>query len=376
MGKQKGVKHMDGKSCDLCENLESIKCYVDYWNYIVSYLYKAESINKECYRRLTEILTDEEMKETLHDFKFNVLNFQIEVNGLQKSFEMLRDKHIRRDTGYLGHPDGQEFDQKHAVNTKKYVDRFYNSAPFYIVLHQMFRDCCPQLHLILEEKRHFQRFGKRQGLYGDYYCISPIIDLIVFNAARGDFYKRPPKDLTEKIEYVYDESGRLLMCMWYRNNDSLYTIELFLYSELYIIRLAYDSYSQDDFRLGDIVIQTYQGELISSLEHTYFSPYGIIWEMETEKYIYIDGKIGEEWEEHYIFPGTGEAWFELVCPRNQRIFEWNSDGYIYGFRCREWLGDGLIRNTDDDHICEISDKKKKTTGKEAGRWRRPNYFRE
>lgn len=376
MGKQKGVKHMDGKSCDLCENLESIKCYVDYWNYIVSYLYKAESINEECYRRLTEILADEEMKETLHDFEFNVLNFQNEVDELQESLELLEDKHIRRDTSDLGLPDGREFHQKYAVNTKKYVDRFYNSAPFYIVLHQMFRDYCPQLHVILEEKRHFQRFGKRQGLDGDYYCVSPVVDLIVTNVTRGDFYKRSPKDITGKIEYVYDEGGRLLMSMWHKNNDSLYTIELFFYSNLYIIRLIYDSYSQEGFRLGDIAIQTYQGELISSIDHAYFSPYGIIRKVLSERYIYVDGRVREEWEEHYIFPGTGASWFEVVCARRQHIFEWNNDGYIYGFRYSEWLGDGLLRKSADNHIVEISDKKGKTTGKEAGRWRRPNYFRE
>ena len=365
---------MNKNLMDISGHQDSTKYYADYWHYIVSHLNKTRLINDKCYRSLGEILSSVKVKSILNYMNFSASNMQKDIDDLQKSFKLLQHMLDRRGLVFSERPDYRNFFGKFAVNTEKYIDDFFELAPLYLVLYQMFKDSYIQLYLILESKKQLKRFGKQQLLYGGFYCISAITDLITTNVSRGDFYKRSPKDLTEKVEYVYDENGNLLMCKWHRDNDSLHYIELFIYSEQQIIRLGFESNGNEGFSLIDIVLQTYQDNLICSYHHTIFSSEGIIRRMMDEKYIYMNGRITEGWEEDYYFPGLSEKSFEFLNSRKQYIFKWNNYGFISGYRFSEWLGDGLLRTSLANHIVEISDKKKQTTGKDAPRWKRPNYF--
>ncbi|MDC7290465.1 hypothetical protein NXH76_21995 [Blautia schinkii] len=357
----------------LCERLRYSQCYTDYWKNISLYFYHRNLLNEECFLTLIEILSSEMAEEVFKVLEYDIKDPKKSIAALEESFCRLEDMFSRRNSYWHKSPEVMSIVQEFGVNEEKYIDKFFEAAPLYLVLYQMFKDNYDTLYSRLESEKLYQRFGKRTLAFGDYYCISPIYDLVVSNVYRGKLYKREPKDLAGKIEYDYARDGCLLVRMWYSEIDYLYSIEFFIYTETKIIRVEYD---KGGARLKGITLQTYEGELISSMGHALFYFGQVVTEMWFENYIYTDSIMKEGWEQHYRFPGRPDQDKEFLSARRQYVFEWDSDDLICGYWYKEWCGDGPLTKHWSQNILKLSDKKRKDTGKDAGRWRRPNYFRE
>lgn len=73
------------------------------------------------------------------------------------------------------------------------------------------------------------------------------------------------------------------------------------------------------------------------------------------------------WIDEFGFPN--HFW-----PRKQYIFEKDEEGLLKGYVVSQFWGDKKRECGFESHLTEISAKKRRDTGKDAGRWRRPSYF--
>lgn len=253
---------------------------------------------------------------------------------------------------------------------ENYVEGFTERAGMYLTLKQMYEDKQEELRGVYERRVHYRKYGKSIAMFGGFYCPSAIEDLVVSNVNKGKLYKNAPLSLTGKVEYDYDKNGQLIMSKWYKDNKKVRAIEFFIYCTKSVIRVYYNCGAEKD-NLADIVWQVYENELLTSCERVEFEMEGNIIETYVEKYKYSENILKECWRENYQFDIEDEP---LFLPKEQYLFEADDDGKISSYCYKQWWGD-MERNDSGEHVWQfISEKKRMSTEKKAGRWRRPNYF--
>jgi hypothetical protein len=191
---------------------------------------------------------------------------------------------------------------------------------------------------------------------------------------RGSFYKKEPHNLKKKAEYSYDKDGKLLMGRWYDENEVNWWTEFWIYSEEYILRIGYHCLDETK-DIGKIGFQKYiDGYIVESENariHDFRNNIDKICEIDSEKYEYSMGNLKQVFREEYISSITSEK--ELLKGQKY-IFEKNKEGYLKGYILREfWNGKEKPYH---DNFVVLSEKKQRDSGKDANRWRIPNYFRE
>lgn len=264
--------------------------------------------------------------------------------------------------------------KKYGGNEEGYKDEFYKKAKKYIVFYYMLAEKCKVIGDNFEKKVCYKRYGKH-STNGNYYNESVIRDLVVSNVSRGSLYKRTPKSLCNKAEYEYREDGALIIYKWYAETGEEYFTEVYFQSEDCIYSFRYDRAGG----LNEVGIRKYEKEKIIHSEYARIHVWDSILchEIHSEPYRYFNNELCEAFWEEYQFPFYVAGWDKQMrgfLTRRQYIFESDEHGYLKGYFVKEWWGDRIKENSGNKVLLLLSDKKRKDTRKDAGRWRRPNYF--
>lgn len=342
------------------------------WTECIGQLEDRERLKKEEADLLREILSAEKIKKFLND--------PFEKEQKEKLFEQMEafheifmswDEEARRKKS----PEVYELIDKYGVNVEKHRRDKYERAKVYLILCMIFQEKYLELKRVLDEKICITKYGKIRTQLQSYCNADPIEDLVVSNVSKGTLYKKTPKDLRGKEEYNYDKEGRLLTFIWYRKQrESPYSEEFFLDLGVYLIRIEYRiSLGLDHQYIDGIVIQKYKGELIIDSGWALLQEGGIPKELHTRSLEYADGSLSRCMAEDCYSP--------VIKPffRQEYLFQRDDEGLLYGYKIREWIGDGLKPDLcamhfgvpSVDHVLELPEKKKRDTGREAGRWRKP-----
>lgn len=349
---------------------------------IVSYCEKGK-FTEESRDKLIMLLTAPQIREILDDEMATVVSICGMEEKIEKSLALLGEMYKKRkDFDHIVSEDYMEKWENHkkrwGVNVEKYVDMFYENAKVHLVLKAVFEDIGSEVIKLLEKRICYRKYGKYGTLEGNYYCQSPIRDLYISNVSRGALYKRTPKDLKNKAEYDFDKAGRLILYKWHLEENELYFTEIVLYGESDVLRIRYEN------KIKMISIQNYEGDVIVKYEKTSYNDKKLR-DMDKETYEYKDGQLSDAWTERYIFPN-------FYGERRKYIFKKDEEGLLEGYDVKTYCGDGEVdtikifyenRGIDmqkefyeqwENYIEKLSDKKRKDTGKNAVRWKRPNLF--
>lgn len=268
----------------------------------------------------------------------------------------------------------RELKEKYGGNEAIYTEKFYQREKVYNIFFNILFDKCKIISEELEKKVRYQRYGKITS-YRNYYNESPICDLIISNVYRGALYKKNPKNLCNKAKYVYEENGDLLIFIWYGEDGQEYLRVVYFQSGNYIYSFEY--YGKE--RLDEVGVRKYENGKIIHSEWGRMGGEKIPFCVEaySENYSYLDDELREAFLEEYHFPIYSKSLGNQLpglLSRNQYFFEGDGQGFLKGYHIKEWWGDKIKKNSWDDKMLPLSEKKRKDTGKDAGRWQRPNYF--
>lgn len=342
------------------------------WTDCIGQLEARGQLKKEETDLLKEILSADEIKE--------FLNGSFEKGQKEKLFERMEAFHgiymgWDEDAARKDAPEAYELIDKYGVNIEKHRRDKYERAKVYLILCMIFQEKYLELKRVLDEKICITKYGKIRTQLQSYCNVNPIEDLVVSNVTKGIMYKRTPKDLRRKEEYNYDKEGRLLTFIWYQEQrESPYSEEFFLDLGIYLVRIRYRfSLRLDSGYIERIAIQKYEGERIIVSEWAILWEDGIPKELNTISLEYADGTLSRCMEETCCFPNIG------LLFREEHLFKRNEEGLLYGYKTREWIGDGLKPDLctlyygipSEEWEGKVSEKKKKDTGRDAGRWRKP-----
>lgn len=342
------------------------------WTECIGQLEERGQVRKEEADLLREILSADEIK------KF--LNGPFEKKQKEKLFEQM-ETFYEIFIGWDEEASRKEFQEfyelidKYGENVEKYRIDKYEQAKVYLILYMMFQNKYQEFKSELDEKIRITKYGKIRTQLQSYCNADPIEDLVVSNVSKGTLYKKTPKDLKGKEEYNYDKEGRLLTFIWYHDQrESPYSEEFFLDLGVYLIRIRYSlSLGLVYGYIDRIVIQKYKGELILDSRWARLQEGGIPMELYTRSLEYADGILSRCMAER-CYPPDMDLFF-----REEYLFQRDDEGLLYGYKIREWIGDGLKPDLCARHfgvptvdkVLEIPEKKKRDTGREAGRWRKP-----
>ena len=282
---------------------------------------------------------------------------------LNEKFSVLEKMYLIRNA-YL---DGRviELDKKYGKNLETYLEDYFARAKMYLILLQIFQGKYEMLKDLFASEWSDRRFAPNAVYLQNYCNPDPIIDLVIGNISKKKMYKGIPRDLTEKEEYRYGEKGRLIWYISYDENGDAWKQEFFFYCKDYVLRVQYGKNGE----VERIVIQKYREDTISEVENVQFI-LNHICEVALGKFNFEEDRI-EGIEENYHFPDLSNKSSGVLRDKNIYEFRIDTDGYIYGYSVSTWIGDGFRPSVWDGHLFELSEKEKKDTGKDAGRWRKP-----
>ena len=282
---------------------------------------------------------------------------------LNEKFVMLEKMYLIRNT-YL---DDRivELERKYGKNLETYLEDYFARAKMYLILLQIFQRKYETLKVLFAPEWSDRRFAPNAVCLQNYCNPDPVIDLVIGNISKKKMYKRIPRDLKEKEEYRYGEKIELIWYISYDENGDAWKQEFFFYCKDYVLRVQYGKNGE----VERIVIQKYREELISEVENVQFILNNVC-EVALGKFSFEEERI-EGIEENYHFPDLLNKSSGVLSDRNVYEFKMDTEGYIYGYFVSTWIGDGLRPSVWDGHLFELSEKEKKDTGKDAGRWRKP-----
>lgn len=362
---------------------------VEKWKSVILFYYEKGEITGENKNRLISLFSEPEIRTALNRATDPSVSEEHMKETVQDSLSTLRKMYEQRDeadhvmTGELLEKY-RRIKERWGKNVEKYINENYETARIYLIFSKVFHGLGKNLIDILEQQVCYKKYGKYGTLDGNYYCQSPVKDLVISNVSRGALYKRMPKDMENKAEYDYDKDGRLILYKWLIGARAASFTEVLLYGETEIIHIRYGNMKGD---IQMISIQDYQKDNIKSYEKAHFIE-GHIYDLEKESYEYGDGFLRSVWSEECSFPKRVRG------GRINYIFEKDEEGYLIGYRQKDYCGDGEIDSllnyyeTNDmevnkeeyealkDQVMLLPEKKRKDTGRNAVRWRRPNYFLE
>ncbi len=321
---------------------------------------------------LKEILSDEEIR--------NLLDKDVKSDRIKSALKRLDEfcgefLNIDIEKERRSDPEFYEMRQKYGVNEKKYIEDKYEYSKIYIILCQIFMDKYEKLKILLDSRIYITKYAKKGTIRYNFGDVDPIEDLVTSNVSRSPMYKKKPKDLKGKEEYNFDKEGKLITFIWYKERaEEPYCEEFFLYIKNLLIRISYAvAWGEERRYIEQIAIQKYEGERIVNSCWAYIGLTEMPSRLNERKLEYKDGVLYKCMAEYC------NCWFLLE--RTEYIFCKDEDGLLYGYKIREWIGDGLKPDLcamhfgvpTVDKVLEIPEKKKRDTGREAGRWRKPVY---
>ena len=144
--------------------------------------------------------------------------------------------------------ESEVYQQHCRLFTEKCVQLF-ETAQRLIPEYDALQAAC-QKHTVREELAVQCRY-----LYRGFYCPSPVYDLIVGNARRGNILKKPNKKSKPTHRYGFDDSGRLIWCQ--NNEHKCY--EYLVYEGSQVYGLSFDatgtflSISEETYAGGNLI---------------------------------------------------------------------------------------------------------------------------
>lgn len=342
----------------------------DTWRRIAEQYYEEGRITKNCMEEVVSFLSKGKAVGFLDKPAPYPDTVKEMENALQERFEILGELYARRKRTWGEQPMYENLKRLHesiAVNEEKYVEEFYESTKKFLFFMEIFKGRRAEIEEDFGKKICYKRYGKLHTLSGGYHCPSPVEDLVIDNVSRRRVTKRPPKDWESAVEYDYDEEGRLIMTKCYRQENVRYFTRFLVYGDREICHIQYDHFEDADM-VSEFGIQKYEEDLIHTYE--YLRGYkGRLSEIRKETYEYQDGLLAASRGSEFMFPN-------LLRPWHSYVYERDEEGFIKGYHVKEFWGDGERKYPNPDRLVELTSKKRRDTGKNAGRWRRPNYFGE
>lgn len=348
---------------------------MEYWKTMVEYLKEENFLDEENLEILRECLSydDEGIFSEMH-----------EDNGETKICYIL-ERLIESERVYQ-EKDQTDYGENHRIHLErrkekghadpseeKYIRNFFGRAKKFYVLSGIFMDKYDWLFESFERRIKYRNYGKSSALPGNHYCYSAIIDIVCTNTQRVGLTKREPDEFRDIIEYDYDGNGRLIMQKWFCVGPE---IEFLLYAGDWLISIVYNIGKN----IERIVLRKYGNDLISEYELAELAGWvypvsGMCSRMEWEKYQYSgDGLIRKAIEEYYSFPIIGQLEERNIAEfltRDIISFITDQDGCICACKMDIFDGDKLRHS---GSYGKLSERKRKSTKKTKGRWRRPNYY--
>lgn len=348
-----------------------------FWKEMIKGLYEKQLLSEKSYSCLQEFLDTEECKKILSvSFK------NIEEKNLyqQKILHILDNYECDREDEAVLCYNKISLEKKVAC-----VNELYEKGRLYILLYYI---CFPQFDKIREEMESnvcYRKYQKKMSLEGGKFSLNPLHDLCIGGVKRGELYKREPKDIREKVEFCFDEEGKLLIEKWHKDEQELRSISFYFYSRSYVFSFWFTMDRDDEKCLEYIYLQEWEEEKISGWERAKME-YSLsgrfreraIWGIRAEKMIYKD-KILKFWlSKDFIFPKksmSSEVGQGLLGCDLYR-FEHDENKRLTIYRtCKDVLAVDEGREPedvpDDIYKYEIISS---GTEPEASRWKRPNYF--
>lgn len=177
------------------------------------------------------------------------------------------------------------------------------------------------------------------------------------------------------MKYEYGEDGALLIVTQYDKEENVHLRDVYFQSENFIYSFQYD----EKGRIKEIGIRKYENEKIIHSEYARIHEWDNMFcrEIHSEEYQYSRCELSEAFSENYYFPmydRSAKRQIPGILTRYQYLFESNGEGYLKGYFSREWWGDRIKDQDREEVLLLLSEKKQSDTGREAGRWGRPNYF--
>lgn len=322
---------------------------------------------------LKEILSDEEIRNLLDE---DVKNDKIKL-ALKRMDEFCKKRSNNTNLEEIRRacPESFKMSEKYGVNEEKYIEDKYQRSKIYMILCLIFQDKYERLKTLLDSGICTTKYAKKGTIRYNFGNVDPIEDLVTSNVSRSPMYKRKPKDLKGKEEYNFDKEGKLITFIWYKEKvEEPYCKEFFLYLKNLLIRISYAvAWGEERRYIEKVAIQKYEGERITDSCWADLNSEGIPEALNERKLVYKDGVLYRCMAEYCY------CCLSLLI-RTEYIFSKDEDGLLYGYKIREWIGDGLKPDLcaihfgvpTVDKVLEIPEKKKRDTGKEAERWRRPS----
>lgn len=330
-------------------------------NDLVRHFYQNGVLTKENYEDILEFFAIEEIQEAI---KVEELDLEAIKDRIECAVQELDERFHKR---YIDDP---MLEKEELFHVNKYAYYFYGRAKFFCVLRKFLENEEKNLKEIVEAKICQKRFGN-QRMEGGYYCPSPVMDLRNTSIERNHLYKRIPKDLKNKMEYAFDEKGRLILQKMYLHDERVFYFEYLFYSDTKVFRLQYErgdcGYWPDYFS-----VQNYLQDRIVSEENIRFYPRqdraGL---MQRETYEYEKDILKTAWWEEYLFP---QEKINEVLKREKYYFRCDEEGFLESFDADVFYGD-KIKFDFPENFVKINKKKSKDTGIDAQRWYRPTLSR-
>lgn len=371
------------------ESIQAAASEKEYWYFICECLFNEKIIDEESCDIIKNLLSESALS-------VYISQRIMDVNEKEKKLKKLLDKIY--DTARLGRErkhvnercakrDASSrfflmFTKIYGENADKFVDVFYKEVIKHLIIVSICEDKYKLLKEMLEEACYYRRYGNKMTLEGGYYCQSATRDLTIGNVKRGRIVKKKPQNLSDKVEYIYDEKGNLLAYRWYVEDEKLYACNFLLYANEFVIDVEY---SRKSTFIETTCVRKYVNDRIKLLEMVYhelendYFYVGYLYKMIREEYIYsTEDVLNKCVEEVYDFPRIHQYYGESrgykeshdILNRSEHVFFKDDDERLTGCLSRRLVGENAIRSWN----CEFSESKKKITGKESGRWKRPNCF--
>ena len=247
---------------------------------------------------------------------------------------------------------------------------FFENTRKYHVLFNMYKGKYDRLWNSFKDKVQYRKYSKDSSLAGDHYCYSPIEDLLYSNVQRPGLSKKEPEDIMGWVEYDYDADGRLIMQKHYASVSS---IEFLLYTGEWIINLKYAV----NKRLRKIILRKYEGDRILRYERASIIEMQpplpeMCYNFWQEIYQYSEQeRLEKAVTEDFYFWGRNE-FPPVQLTKEVIIFKCDEEGCLTAFLSQ--IYDNKVVGRRPPCWMEVSERKRKSTKKTRGRWRRPNYF--
>ena len=103
----------------------------------------------------------------------------------------------------------------------------------YLILQKMCQDIGGELFRIQDTQMKYDRYGKYRNADLGAHTPSPVIDLIVGNMKRGEFYKRKPIKMDHVFRFKYREYGNLTSAFLYLKEKPRYFFQYYILEDMF-----------------------------------------------------------------------------------------------------------------------------------------------